>query len=251
MPNPEPCLDTAERIRKYRGKKSRIPFGVVGAITEGREGRKLVDIERISPFVIGFSDDGNCLKDLVLLKDMLETYNWTMLHSGEDSPSGVWPRHTSEPEWVEKYLDLNKGHNNRLYIQHVSRKKSVELIRQAKKDGIFVVAETCPHYFKWTRDTMRVPVNPPIGDKRDREAIREGLSDGTIDIISSDYAPEPRPKSTGIADWENHTGSCLQLVGDGVIKENQLISTIYKKPLEIIKSTHAYRSGNINLSGLE
>ncbi|MCX6814764.1 MAG: hypothetical protein NTY20_03915 [Candidatus Aenigmarchaeota archaeon] len=247
MPNTPSCLDTVRKIKEYSGRESAIPFAVTSAITKGREGKKLVDIIPINKYVVGFTDDGNCLKDLHLLYDIMESYQLVMLHAGDEDPLDKRPRNTTEPHWVQKYLELNSGREKQLYIQHISRKESVDLIRQAKKSGITVTAETCPHYFKWTRDTMRVPVNPPIGGKEDREAVREGLSDGTIDVIASDYAPEPRPKGTGIADWENYRGSCMQLVADGIVTEDQLISLVYKKPLSIITNSFGYTSGRIKI----
>jgi len=243
MPNTTSCLDTLRKIKEYSGRESSIPFAVTSAITKGREGKELVDIVPINKYVVGFTDDGNCLKDLDLLYYILESYQLVMLHAGDENKQ----KGTTEPYWVEKYLNLNSGRENQLYLQHVSRKNSVDLIRQAKKSGIRVTAETCPHYFKWTKDTMRVPVNPPIGSRDDRDAIREGLSDGTIDIIASDYAPEPRPKRTGIADWENYRGDCLQLVEDGIVTEDQLVSLVYKKPLSIITSSFGYQNGNIKI----
>lgn len=245
MPNTVPCLDTVETIKEYRKTKSAIPFGVVSAITKGREGKELVDVDNISDYAIAFTDDGNCLKDMKILNDALQMGAWVFQHAGEDPPATDWPRDTNEPEYVEKCLAVNRDAKGRLLFQHISRKESVDLIRWAKKDGIYVIAETCPHYCKWTRNTMRVPVNPAIGDKEDKDAVNEGLSDGTIDIMSSDYAPEPRPKGTGIADWENYRSFCKQLVADGILTEDQLISAVYGKPLEIIKSTRAYKSGNI------
>jgi len=247
MPNTSSCLDTISKIKEYSGRESAIPFAVTSAITRGREGKKLVDITPTKKYVVGFTDDGNCLKDLDLLYRILESYQVVMLHAGDEDPLDKRPRNTTEPHWVQKYLELNSVRENQLYIQHVSRKDSVDLIRQAKKSGITVTAETCPHYFKWTGDTMRVPVNPPIGTKEDREAIREGLSDGTIDVIASDYAPEPRPKRTGIADWENYRGDCLQLIEDDIVTEDQLISLVYKNPLGIITNSFGYKSGNIKI----
>lgn len=252
MPNVTPCLDNVDAIKKYAAQDSAIPFAPMSAITVGREGKKLVDVEKIAPYVVGFTDDGNCLKDMKILRDILETEVngervWVMLHCGEDSPYDVWPRETTEPKWVEKYLELNRDVGGELYIQHVSRKASVGMIRYAKTEGTLVTAETCPHYFKWIRDTMRVPVNPSIGDAEDREAIREALADGAIEIIASDYAPEPKPKVTGIADWDNYLWSCKGLVEDAVLTEEQLRDKLYTNPRNVIESCTAYKAGNIRL----
>jgi len=246
MPNTDPCLDNADVIKEYSGYSERgatkIPFLPTSAITIGREGKKPVNVHSLYPHVVGFTDDGNCLRDLDILKYFLSTDVLTMLYCGEEGPLDEWPRSTTETEWIDKYLELNKDVMGNLYLQHISRADSVDLIRQAKSDGVKVIAETCPHYFKWTEKTMRVPVNPPIGDKRDRDAVREGLSDGTIDVIASDYAPEPRPKGTGIADWENYIASCKSLVDDGVVTERRLMELVYLDPLDVLRSSGACKS---------
>jgi dihydroorotase len=251
-PNTTPCLDNVEAIKNYANKDSAIPFAPMSAITIGREGKQLVDVESIAPHVIGFTDDGNNLEDMIILRDILQTEVsgegvYVMLHCGVDDPADQWPRYSTEPEWVEKALQVNMNAKGKLYIMHVSRKESVDLIRAAKAGGIRVTAETCPHYFKWTRNTMRVAVNPPIGIAADRDAILEGLSDGTIDIISTDYAPEPRPKGTGIADYRNFINSCVALVRDGVLSEYQLIQKVSTNPGNVIKNSVGYKSGNIIL----
>ncbi len=92
---------------------------------------------------------------------------------------------------------------------------------------------------------MRVPVNPPIGSEKDREAIREALADGTIDIIASDYAPEPRPKVTCIADWDNYLTHLWGLVEDGIVSDQRMMSLVRTNPLQVIRSSSGYRTGNI------
>ena len=247
MPNTTACLDTIGKIKEYSGRESAIPFAVTSAITKGRKGKKLVDITSVNKYVVGFTDDGNCLKDLGLLREVLGTNSLVMLHAGDDYPFDKWPRGTSESFWVDKYLALNLDVKGKLHLLHISRKDSVDQVREAKRDGISVTAETCPHYWKWTTDAMVIPVNPPIGSKKDRDAIRKGLSDGTIDIIASDYAPEPKPKGTGIADWENYRGDCMHLVEDGIVTEDRLISLMYKNPMHIIMNSFGYQSGNIRI----
>jgi dihydroorotase len=234
MPNTTPCLDDPEAIMAYAAQESAIPFYPTSAITVNRERKRLVDIEAMKPHAVGFTDDGNCLTDLGLLDDALSHGVLVMLHCGEENLYSEWPRHTTETEWVGKYLELNQRVKGNLYLQHMSRKGSIELVRQAKKDGIPVTAETCPHYFLWTNETMRVPVNPPIGDKHDRYAVREGLADGTIDVIASDYAPEDRPKFTGIADWDNYVNHLLSLVFDGVLTMEQLHEKVHYNPRKIL-----------------
>ena len=239
MPNTDPCLDTPERVKEYVAQESACTVLPMGAITYGRAGKKMVDLDAMRPYVVGFTDDGNCLKDLGILRDILQAGVWVMLHCGVEKGGLHESRSTDEPRWIGRYLKIHGDAGGRIYFQHVSRKESVNLVRDGKASltgDNKIMAETCPHYLKWTKNTMRVPVNPPIGSARDREAVREGLSDGTIDIIASDYAPEPRPKGTGIADFEGFIPSCRRLVDEGVLTDDQLIEKIYRNPRKVIES---------------
>lgn len=256
MPNVSPCLDNVDTIKRYAKRKSKIPFAPMSAITIGREGRQLVNVEAIAPYVVGFTDDGNNLDDMKILKDILHIEldgqrAWVMLHCGHEDPYDNWPRVTTETREAQNALQVNRDAGGKLYIQHVSRKATIGAIRAAKRDGVYVMAETCPHYFRLTRDISRVPVNPPIGSAEDREAIMEGIADGTIDIISSDYAPEPKPKVTGIADWDHFRWNCMGLAmgpdGEGIISEERLTDLTYRNPLEVLKTSTGVLSGNIEL----
>lgn len=239
MANTDPCNDTVENLEACRrllsGQEEISRVFLLAAITRGREGRELVDIEALKPLVVGFSDDGNCLENLDLLGEALSHDVMVMLHCGVESDAGKH-RDTDEPEWVKRYLELRKKEGRGiLYFQHISRARSVELIRQAKADGVKVFAETCPHYFTYTRDELETRVNPPLGSPEDLKAIREGLADGTIDVIATDYAPLPQPKKTGIAGFRSFIPLSYGLVIQGILTEEQLKEKLYLNPKRILE----------------
>lgn len=246
MANTDPCNDSVERITEYEqllSEQQASSVFPVAAVTNGREGKELVDIEALKPLVAGFSDDGNCLQDLDLLREALSHNIMVMLHCGiEHGAEGF--RDTDEAKWVGRYLELRKEEGRGImYLQHISRAGSVELIRQAKKDGVKVFAETCPHYFTWTRNEIATPVNPPIGDNVDLEAVRRGLRDGTIDIIASDYAPLPQPKKTGIAGFWSFLPLSHGLVIQRILSKAQLREKLYLNPKSILELAGADLGG--------
>ncbi|MBI5148515.1 dihydroorotase, partial [Candidatus Pacearchaeota archaeon] len=136
----------------------------------------------------------------------------------------------------------------KLHIQHVSRADSVKLIREAKKSLQFT-CETAPHYYlskyqlnpcesgeypcPYRKETKKqVAVNPPIGNWGDSLEIKRGLADGTIDCIATDYAPEPHPRKTGIACFENLFNS--ELIKEGWLSEEDFYTKISGNPRKII-----------------
>lgn len=227
MPNTEPCLDQLTAIREY-SKGIRQWSGVrtfpTSAITIGREGKTPVDIDEIYLDVVGFTDDGNCLKDLDILEYMLKRGVLVMVHS------------EPETKMVEEYLQVLGRVGGNLHIQHVSKAETVELIREAKKSRLWFSAETCPHYCYYNNTFESHPVNPPLGSAYDMSEIREGLADGTIDIIASDYAPKPRPKKTGFASFATFIPLCVGLVLDHTLTSDQLRQKINENPRKIIAS---------------
>jgi dihydroorotase len=135
-----------------------------------------------------------------------------------------------------------------LHIAHVSTEGSVNLIRYAKKRGAYVTAETCPHYFSITEEAVKeyntnAKVNPPLRTKRDIEAVKEGLRDGTIDVIATDHAPHHRDEKMrefdmapfGISGLETAVSLSLRLVGEGILTIDQLVEKMTLNPAEILK----------------
>ena len=137
MANTQPVLDTLEKIKAYKRKcqNSKVKVYQISAITKDLEGRELVDIESLKNQVVGLQDDGKCLTDLGLLEKVFSENVLIMAHLDP------------EAEFCRKYIEvLKKAKKCRLHIQHVSRKETVSLIREAKSVGLPVTAETCPHY---------------------------------------------------------------------------------------------------------
>lgn len=226
MPNTNPCLDNLREIKKYIKQKHCIEIIPTSAITIKREGKQLVDIDAIKSHVAGFTDDGNCLMDLKLVAEVLKKKVLIMAHL--------------EPEvgMINKYLKILAKAGGKLHIQHVSKKETVDLIRKAKKSGLKLTCETCSHYFTYHNEVEDKPVNPPLGNYDDVKAIRQGLADGTIDIIASDCAPIPRPKSTGFASYLSFIPLCHGLVLDGTLTEKQLKEKIYLNSIKLIKENY-------------
>jgi len=233
MANCHPPLDNLERIKKSLGKKRYCRAIPVAAITKNLAGKELVNIDRIKPYVLGFSDDGKYLKDLNLLKEIFKKNVLVLAHCSPPYEIGV-RKPELETKFIERYLNLLVKIGGKLHIQHVSQKESVKLIREAKRSRIKLTCETCPHYFTYTKDDLDTRVNPPLAKKEDVLAVKEGLADGTIDLIVSDYAPLPR--KTGIAGFKSFLPLSYGLVLNSTLSEEQLKEKIFLNPKKIIES---------------
>ncbi len=161
MANTKPVMDTREKIINSWDEKRSCYALPVSAITIGLKGKKLVDVENIKDYVVGFSDDGKCLKDLELMKEILQTSVLVLAHC------------EPETEYILKYANILAKTGGSLHIQHVSKKESIDLIRAIKKDGLNITCETCPHYFTYTKNDLETKVNPSLGELEDLEAIRQ------------------------------------------------------------------------------
>lgn len=233
MANSVPVLDSLERIQQSLKAKRHCHALPVSAITKGLEGKELVDVKAIRPLVVGFSDDGKYLANMDLLADILSQDVLVMVHCSPPYEQGV-QQPLLETEYITNSLTVLARTEGLLHIQHVSKAESVEVIRKAKRDGSKVTCETCPHYFTYTNHDLPVKVNPPLGEARDILAIKEGLADGTIDVIASDYAPEPRV--TGIAGFRSFIPLSYGLVLAGVLSEKELQEKLFLNPKRIIES---------------
>lgn len=227
MPNVVPVPDSIENLKVQLDiidKDACIQVLPYGAITVGEKGEKLSDMECLAPFVCAFSDDGRGVQnDGVMLEAMAKAkkINKIIAAHCEDNryvnggviSDGKFARvhgikgipAESEYLQIERDLRLAKKTGVKYHICHISAKESVELIRKAKKEGIDVSCETAPHYLTLTdsdlKDEGRFKMNPPIRTKRDRDALIEGLIDGTIDMIATDHAPHSKEeKSKGLID---------------------------------------------------
>lgn len=215
MPNLSPVPDSLENLRREReiiARDAAIAVYPYGAATVGEKGKELADLSAMAPYVCAFSDDGKGVQsDEMTRRVMLEAkrlgkvfaahcedeahlfggYIRKGKYQKEHGHRGIPPE--SEYLAVERDLKLAEETGVKYHVCHVSAKESVELIRAAKKRGVDVTAETAPHYLVLTEDDLeedgRFKMNPPLGNKKDREALLMGLKDGTIDMIATDHAP--------------------------------------------------------------
>ena len=269
MPNTFPINDNASVtefiIRKsLEGLCTVLP---IGAITKGQKGEELVEMGTMKDEgCIAFSDDGLPVMNSLMMRRALEyskAFNLPIISHCEDltlSEDGVMSEGLlsmtlglrgipSEAEQIMVFRDILLAEltQGKLHIAHVSTKGSVKLIRDAKKRGVNVTAETCPHYFSLTEDAVKnydtnAKVNPPLRTNKDIEAIKEGLKDGTIDVIATDHAPHHQDEKlkefdlapSGISGLETALGLSMRLVDEGVITINQLIEKMSVNPSRIL-----------------
>ncbi|MBI4054935.1 MAG: dihydroorotase [Elusimicrobia bacterium] len=193
LDNPSVLRQVIERARR-EGSCRTYP---VAAVTERLEGRRLAPLELLAEAgAVAFSDDGKAVGDLVLMKEALQrakALGKRIISHCEDSTQ---PARSRSAEWkmVERDLDLALQTGGLLHLAHLSLRESVRLVRQAKREGAPVSAEVCPHHLVLTQEDegrygTLAKMYPPLRSPEDREALREALSDGTVDVIASDHAP--------------------------------------------------------------
>ena len=225
MPNLNPVPDSVEKLelqRRLIGETACIHVYPYGAITVGEQGEVLSDLEGMAPGVVGFSDDGRGVQsDDLMRQAMLRAKALgkpivahcevnSLLRGGYIHDGGYAKAHghrgiCSESEWVQiaRDLELVKEAGCAYHVCHVSAKESVALIRKAKAEGLDVTCETGPHYLVMDDSDLqedgRFKMNPPLRGKEDREALLQGILDGTIDMIATDHAPHSaEEKSRGL-----------------------------------------------------
>ena len=236
MANCSPPLDNLKIIKKSLKEKRYCRALPVSAITKNLAGKELVEVDRIKPYVVGFSDDGKYLKDLGLLKRILLKKVLILAHCSPEYKKGV-RNPDLEPKFIKRYLNLLEKNKRQikgwLHIQHLSKKESVKLIKEAKQEGFNLSCETAPHYFTYSKEDLDTRVNPPLAGKEDILAVKQGLAEGTIDVIASDYAPFPR--KTGIAGFRSFIPLCYGLVLEGVLTKRHLKEKLFLNPKKIIE----------------
>jgi len=218
MPNLDPVPDSPAHLRPQLEairNTARIHVYPYGAITQGERGEALADLDGLAPDVIAFSDDGRGVQSEERMKDAMlaakalgkiiaaHCEDNTLLHGGYIHAGVYAAAHghrgiCSESEYrqIARDLELVAKTSCAYHVCHVSAKESVELIRQAKKGGLDVTCETGPHYLVMDdadlQEDGRFKMNPPLRSRSDREALVEGILDGTIDMIATDHAPHSR-----------------------------------------------------------
>jgi len=217
MPNTIPPIDNVSQIQFVMMKaqsEGYVRVFPIGAITRGQDGAELTEIgAMVRAGCVAISDDGKPVANSKLFRRALEyakTFGLTVIDHCEDpelAKGGVMnegrlaallglkgiPRQ-AEYIMVSRNIALCELTGGNLHLAHLSTKESVALVRDAKKRGLPITAETCPHYFTLTEDAVtgyntNAKMNPPLRTEEDRETILAGLADGTIDCIASDHAP--------------------------------------------------------------
>ena len=215
MPNLNPVPDSVEHLQQQLDlirKDACIHVYPYGAITVGEKGDVLADLEGMAPNVLGFSDDGRGVQsDEMMRQAMLRAKALNLpivahcevndllrggyIHDGEYAKAHGHRGICSESEWcqIARDLELAKEIGVKYHVCHISTKESVELIRKAKAEGVDVTCETGPHYLvmddSMLEENGRFKMNPPLRSAEDREALVQGVLDGTIDMIATDHAP--------------------------------------------------------------
>ena len=251
MPNTRPPLDSADLIMQVKtiaGRDGLIQVLPIGCVTKGRKGRALIYFEPlVKAGAVGFSDDGDAVKTAELIAEALQNikiFNLPIIDHCED-PNGGPPE--GEERIVARDLEVAEKTKGWLHIAHVSTAAAVELIRQAKKKGVRVTAEATPHHLLLTEEMIAkrgalAKVNPPLRTEADRQALVEGIKDGTIDIIATDHAPhtlaeKQRPYSeapAGISGFETAVGSLMWLVQSKQLTLTELVACLTSKPAAIL-----------------
>ena len=257
MPNLNPVPDSVEHIKEQLDIIERdavIDVYPYGSITVGQKGEELSDLEGMRDMAIAFSDDGRGVqsdemmraamlkakalgKKIVAHCEVNDLLFGGYIHDGEYAKKHGHKGICSESEWkqVERDIKLAKETGVSYHVCHISAKETVELIRQAKKDGVDITCETGPHYLVFNdmdlQEDGKFKMNPPIRSEEDRLALIEGIKDGTIDMLATDHAPHSaQEKSRG-----------LEKSAFGIVGLETAFSVMY---------THLVRTGIITMEKL-
>lgn len=270
MPNTNPVNDNrhvTEYILKRALEVHIVRVYPVAAISRGLQGKGLCEYGDLKDAgAVALSDDGNPVMDSQLMRRALEYakgFGLPVISHCEDrnlAGGGVMNEgeiatrmglagipNAAESVMVIRDITLCELTQSPLHIAHVSTAESVRAIRDAKNGGVLVTAETAPHYFTLTDEAVEdyntnAKMNPPLRSRRDREAVRQGLADGTIDVIATDHAPHaPIEKeiefdlaANGIIGLETSLPLGLKLVDDGVLALTDLIAKMSNNPARIL-----------------
>lgn len=269
MPNVNPVPDSIDGIKAQTDiieKDAVINVYPFASITKGRKGTgETVDFESLKDIAVGFSDDGTGVQEAeIMQKAMLECaeidkvisahcevnslLNGGYIHDGEycreHNHKGICS--ASEYEQIARDCELAEKTGVHYHVCHISTKESVDIIRQAKARGVKVTCETGPHYLtmcdKDLQEDGRFKMNPPLRSEQDKQALLQGVLDGTIDVIATDHAPHSAEEKSkglkgsamGVVGLETAFGVLhTKLVKTGFIPFEKLIDMMSIKPREI------------------
>ena len=271
MPNTKPVNDNravTEFIKRKSLECGLVHIYPIAAITKGSEGKQLAEFGDLKDAgAIALSDDGKPVMDAGIMRRALEyaaSLGMPVISHCEDlhlSAGGTMHEGIAatrlglagipgiaEDVMVSRDIILADFTKTAVHIAHVSTKEAVALVRDAKKRGIKVTAETAPHYFSLTDEFLAEydtngKVNPPLRTHDDVRAVKEGLRDGTIDVIASDHAPHGRTDKEvefdyaafGISGLETSLALGLRLVEEGILTMGQLIAGMATEPARILQ----------------
>lgn len=279
MPNTDPVNDdpaVTALILEKAAQAGWVKVHPVAAISKGSQGEQLCEFGELKAAgALGVSDDGRPVMNSQLMRRALEyasgfglrvISHCEEMHLADGGVMNEGPRATRmglagipnacESVMVQRDITLAELTGVPVHIAHVSTRESVRAIRRAKADGIAVTAETAPHYFTLTDEAVEgynthAKMNPPLRSEADRQAVRQGLADGTLNAIATDHAPhavtdkevEFDRAANGIIGLETALPLSLQLVADGVLDVNDLIERMCKAPARIMGLECGLRPG--------
>lgn len=267
MPNLNPVPDSVEHLKAETDlieQSAVVNVHPYGALTVNEAGERLSDIDDLAKNVVAFSDDGKGVQSAKMMKSAMmkakahdkiiaahcevnELLHGGYIHDGEYAKShghrGICS--ASEYEQIRRDIELARQTGCKYHVCHISTKESVELIRQAKRDGVNITCETGPHYLilcdEDLKEEGRFKMNPPLRSRQDLAALIEGIKDGTIDMIATDHAPHSTEEKSkgleksafGIVGLE--TAFALMythLVKTGVITLERLVELMHTNPMK-------------------
>ncbi len=266
MPNLDPVPDCAAALDVQRAiieKDALVHVHPYGAISVGEKGERLADLDGLAPSVIAFSDDGRGVQSESLMREAMtrcralgkilaaHCEDNSLLHGGYIHDGTYARAHghrgiCSESEWgpIARDLKLAEETGCAYHVCHVSTKESVDRIRAAKRRGVDVTCETAPHYLTFTDEDLqedgRFKMNPPLRAREDRDALIEGLLDGTIDMLVTDHAPHSREEKArgleksamGVVGLEtSFAASYTALVRPGILPLEKLVDLMHGAPM--------------------
>lgn len=271
MPNTNPTTDSVEILLDVIKKAKDVNLCNVmpySSLTKGEKGEELVDLKSLKQAgAIAFSDDGipvknaKIMKQGMILADSLKTFVASHCDEPELAKGAINEGEISKKLNVEgvpteaetimaaREIAIAEANNIRVHICHISAKETASIIRDAKKRGVKVTAETCPHYYSFTEEDVlkygaNAKMNPALRTKQDQEAIIEAIKDGTVDNIITDHAPHSEEEKSqelsktpnGIIGFETAlSATIMNLVDKGHISCLDMVKLLSYNPAQLIK----------------